>query len=80
MRFEDLRGILQYVPQFKERIFVIALDGAVMRLPNFQSLLQDMAVLQSLSIQVVVVFGARRQIQELATLRGVKLTSDDGMG
>lgn len=80
MRFEDLRGILQYVPQFKERIFVIALDGAVMRLPNFQSLLQDMAVLQSLSIQVVVVFGARRQIQELAALRGVKLTSDDGMG
>ncbi|QIF03772.1 amino-acid N-acetyltransferase [Roseimicrobium sp. ORNL1] len=80
MRFEDLRGILQYVPQFKERIFVIALDGAVMRLPNFHSLLQDIAVLQSLSIQVVVVFGARRQIQELAELRGVKLTSDDGMG
>lgn len=80
MRFEDLRGILQYVPQFKERIFVIAFDGAVMRLPNFHSLLQDLAVLQSLSIQVVVVFGARKQIQELADLRGVKLTSDDGMG
>lgn len=80
MRFEDLRGILQYVPQFKERIFVIAFDGAVMRLPNFHSLLQDIAVLQSLSIQVVVVFGARKQIQELAGLRGVKLTSDDGMG
>lgn len=80
MRFEDLRGILQYVPQFKERIFVIAFDGAVMRLPNFHSLLQDIAVLQSLSIQVVVVFGARKQIQELADLRGVKLTSDDGMG
>lgn len=80
MRFEDLRGILQYVPQFKERIFVIAFDGAVMRLPNFHSLLQDLAVLQSLSIQVVVVFGARKQIQELAELRGVKLTSDDGMG
>lgn len=80
MKFEDLRGILQYVPQFKERIFVIALDGAVMRLPNFQGLLQDIAVLQSLNIQVVVVFGARRQIQELADVRGVKLTSDDGMG
>ena len=25
MKFEDLRGILQYVPQFRERIFVIAL-------------------------------------------------------
>ncbi len=30
MKFEDLRGILQYVPQFRERIFVIALGGAVL--------------------------------------------------
>jgi amino-acid N-acetyltransferase len=80
MKFEDLRGILQYVPQFRERIFVIALDGAVMRLPNFQSLLQDIAVLQSLSIQVVLVFGARQQIRELAEKRGVSLSNDDGMG
>ncbi len=80
MKFEDLRGILQYVPQFRERIFVIALDGAVMRLPNFQSLLQDIAVLQSLSIQVVLVFGARQQIRELAASRGMTLSNDDGMG
>lgn len=80
MKFEDLRGILQYVPQFRERIFVIALDGAVMRLPNFQSLLQDIAVLQSLSIQVVLVFGARQQIRELGSARGMTLSNDDGMG
>ncbi len=80
MKFEDLRGILQYVPQFRERIFVIALDGAVMRLPNFAGLLQDIAVLQSLNIQVVIVFGARQQVRELAAARGVKLSSDDGMG
>jgi len=79
MKFEDLRGILQYVPQFRERIFVIALDGAVMRLPNFSSLLQDIAVLQSLNIQVVIVFGARQQVRELADKRGIKLSSDNGM-
>jgi amino-acid N-acetyltransferase len=80
VKFEDLRGILQYVPQFRERTFVIALDGAVMRLPNFASLLQDIAVLQSLRIQIVLVFGARQQIRELATARGVTLSNDDGMG
>lgn len=80
MKFEDLRGILQYVPQFKERIFVVALDGRVMRLPNFNSLLQDIAVLQSLSIKVVLVFGARQQIQHLAAQRNLTLSSDDGMG
>ena len=55
------------------------LDGAVMRLPNFTSLLQDIAVLQSLNIQVVLVFGARQQVRELAAARKVKLSSDDGM-
>ena len=80
MKFEDLRGILQYVPQFRERIFVIALDGALMRLPTFGGLLQDVAVLQSLSIQVIIVFGARQQIRELAAARGVTLSNDDGMG
>ncbi|WP_038167763.1 amino-acid N-acetyltransferase [Verrucomicrobium sp. BvORR106] len=79
-KFEDLRGILQYVPQFRERIFVIALDGAVMRLPNFTSLLQDIAVLQSLNIQVVISFGSRLQIRELSQTRGITLSSDDGIG
>jgi amino-acid N-acetyltransferase len=80
MRFEDLRGILRYVPQFRDRIFVIALDGAVMKQANFANLLQDIAVLQSLKIEVVLVFGARAQIIELAAQRGITTTSVDGMG
>ena len=80
MKFEDLRGILRYVPQFRDRIFVIALDGALMRQPNFANLLQDIAVLQSLNIEVVLVFGARAQIIELAEKRGIHATSVDGMG
>lgn len=79
-RFEDLRGILRYVPQFRQRVFVIAFDGALMRQPVFSNLLQDVAVLQSLNIEVVLVFGARAQIRDLAAARGVQLTSDDGMG
>ena len=39
-RFEDLRGILRYVPQFRQRVFVIAIDGALMHQPTFASLLQ----------------------------------------
>lgn len=80
MRFEDLRGILRYVPQFRDRIFVIALDGALMRQPNFAHLLQDIAVLQSLNIEVVLVFGARAQIIDLSEKRGIPATSVDGMG
>lgn len=79
-RFEDLRGILRYVPQFRQRVFVIAIDGALMHQPGFASLLQDVAVLQSLNIEVVLIFGARAQLRYLAGLRGVTLSSDDGMG
>ncbi len=79
-RFEDLRGILRYVPQFRQRVFVIAIDGAVMLQPGFVSLLQDVAVLQSLNIEVVLVFGARAQIQALAAKRNLSVSSDDGMG
>ncbi len=80
MRFEDLRGILRYVPQFRDRIFVIALDGAVMQKANFGNLIQDIAVLQSLNIEVVLVFGARAQIATLAEQRGIAPTCIDGMG
>jgi amino-acid N-acetyltransferase len=79
-RFEDLRGILRYVPQFRQRVFVIAIDGALLHQPGFPSLLQDVAVLQSLNIEVVLVFGARAQIRTLAEKRGITLSSDDGMG
>jgi amino-acid N-acetyltransferase len=79
-RFEDLRGILHYVPQFRQKVFVIAFDGALMMQPGFASLLQDVAVLQSLNIEVVLVFGARAQVQALAAKRGITLYNDDGMG
>lgn len=65
-RFEDLRGILRYVPQFRQRVFVIAIDGALMGQPGFTSILQDVAVLQSLNIEVVLVFGGRAQMRALA--------------
>ena len=79
-RFEDLRGILRYVPQFRQRVFVIAFDGALMQQPGFASLLQDVAVLQSLNIEVVLVFGARAQVRMLAEKRCISLYNDDGMG
>jgi amino-acid N-acetyltransferase len=78
-RFEDLRGILRYVPQFRQRVFVIAIDGALMGQSGFSSILQDVAVLQSLNIEVVLVFGARAQMRALAEKRQIELSSDDGM-
>lgn len=80
MKVSDLRGILQYVPRFRERIFVVAIDGEIVASPNFGNILLDLAVLRSLSIKVILVHGAAKQISQLAAERGITLTNSDGTG
>jgi len=80
LNVSDLREILQYVPRFRERIFVIAIDGAVAASENFPNILLDLAVLRSLSVRVILVHGASRQISELAAKRGVDVSNTDGTG
>jgi amino-acid N-acetyltransferase len=80
MKAADLRGILTYIPRFREKIFVIALDGAISAHDNFQNILLDIAVLRSLSIRVVIVHGAGLQIREMAKQSGIILTNADGTG
>ena len=80
MRPTDLRGILQYVPQFRERTFVVAVDGAAVADENFSGILMDVAVLWSLRIRTVLVHGASVQIQALADERGVRPSDLEGSG
>ncbi len=76
----DLRGILKYVPRFKDQIFIIALDGLVVADENFTNLLVDIAVLRSLAIKVVLVHGIGQQIQDLSKMRGIPISNHDGAG
>jgi amino-acid N-acetyltransferase len=80
VRPTDLRGILQYVPQFREKTFVVAVDGAAVADENFVNILMDVAVLWSLSIRTVLVHGASVQIQALADQRGVEPSDLEGSG
>src|SRR4051812_39993001 len=80
MKVSDLRSILQYVPRFREKIFVVALDGGIVSSPNLPNLLQDVAVMRSLNIKVILVHGAGRQIEQLAEERGVTISNNDGTG
>jgi amino-acid N-acetyltransferase len=80
MSWGDLRAILQYVPQFRGAIFVVAIDGEVIAHDNFNNLLLDLAVLHSLSVKLVLVHGASHQITTLAQSRQQAITSADGLG
>lgn len=80
MKLTDLRGILQYIPRFREKTFILAIDGAVVTDENFANILLDVAVLRSLNIRVVIVHGAAAQIKVLAEELGVKASDFDGSG
>jgi len=79
-RLADLREILRYVPQYRDKVFVIALDGAVVEDDNFRNLLLDISLLRSLRIGVVLVHGAGHQIAQLAQQIGRTPSNVDGTG
>ncbi len=76
----DLRGILKYVPMFRDHVFVIALDGSLVAHENFENVLLDIAVLRSLNIKVVLVHGVGQQLTALADLRKITITNANGEG
>ena len=80
MKPTDLRGILQYIPRFREKTFVLSLDGAIVTDENFANILLDVAVLRSLNIRVALVHGASAQIKTLAEQQKVKASDLDGTG
>jgi amino-acid N-acetyltransferase len=79
-RLTHFREILRYVPRFRDRAFVIAVDGAVVEDENFPNLLLDIALLRSLNIRVVLVHGAAHQVREYAALLNMTPSDVDGTG
>lgn len=80
MKPTDLRGILQYIPRFREKTFVLSVDGAIVTDENFANILLDVAVLRSLNIRVVLVHGASAQIKQLGEQQAINPSNLDGSG
>jgi amino-acid N-acetyltransferase len=80
VKLTDLRGILQYIPQFREKTFILALDGDIVTSENFPTLLLDVALLWSLNIRIVLVHGAAAQIKALAEQQQVAASDLEGTG
>jgi len=76
----DLRGILKYVPQWRNHTFVIALDGSVVEEETINNLMLELAVLHNLGIRLVIVYGIGAQVLKLARDRHVKVVEARGHG
>jgi amino-acid N-acetyltransferase len=79
-RLTELREILRYVPQYRGKVFVVAMDGALVEDDNFGNLLLDIALLSSLRIGVALVHGAGHQVRRLAEQTGQTPSNTDGTG
>ncbi len=68
-----------YIHAFRKKTFVVHLQGELFNSPLIKPLIQDLALLNSLRIQVVLVFGARSQIEQQLSAHGLESQFVDGL-
>lgn len=61
---DGLRHSVPYINAHQGKTFVILLTGAVLKSNNYASIISDIGLLHSLGIKLVIVNGARNQIDE----------------
>ena len=74
-----IRSAAPYIHAFRGRTFVIAFGGEVLMAESFIDLVHDLNLLNSLGIRLVLVHGARTQIEETLAARGVQSSYARGM-
>lgn len=73
------RSAAPYIHTFRERVFVIAFGGEVVSEGEFVELAHDLNLLNSLEVRLVLVHGARPQIEEELKERGADIRYVDGL-
>ncbi|MFW8591695.1 amino-acid N-acetyltransferase [Glaciecola sp. 2405UD65-10] len=73
------RNSTPYINAHRGKTFVIMFGGEAVESDNFERLIQDIALLHSLGIRIIIVHGARPQIDERLALRDIKGQFVDGL-
>ncbi len=66
------RNSAPYINAHRGKTFVLMFGGNAVAHPNFANIIHDIALLNSLGVKLVLVHGARQQIEERVQLRGVE--------
>ena len=74
-----LRGAAPYVHQHNNKVFVIAFGGEAAERPDFDQLIYDIALLHSLGVKLVLVHGARPQVDAELSVRDISSDYVDGL-
>ena len=73
------RTAAPYIHAHRGATFVIAFDGETIDTGGFDALLHDIAILNSLGIKLVLVYGARPQIEQQCHLLDIKVQYHRGL-
>ncbi|RLJ21500.1 amino-acid N-acetyltransferase [bacterium endosymbiont of Escarpia laminata] len=73
------RDASPYIHAHRGRTFVVCFGGEAVADRCFPNLIHDLAILQGLGIRLVLVHGARPQIEERLQARGAKMQYIDGL-
>lgn len=76
---ENVRDVIRYLQKFKNALLVIYLDDKTISSPLFSSHIRDIALLHQAGLQVVLIPGARRRIDEVLDNAKIKWTHNEGI-
>ena len=76
---EGFRQSSPYIHAHRGKTFVVAFSGEAVADRDFAHLIHDLALLHGLGIRLILVHGARPQIEERLRLRGAKITVENGL-
>jgi len=65
------RNSAPYINKHRGKTFVLMFGGDAVEHPNFPNIIHDIALLNSLGVRLVLVHGARPQIESRCALRGI---------
>lgn len=64
------RSVAPYIHKFRHQTFVVAIAGEAIAAGKLQNLTQDLALIQSMGVKIVLVYGFRPQVNEQLKAKG----------
>ncbi|WDD94609.1 amino-acid N-acetyltransferase [Burkholderia sp. FERM BP-3421] len=74
-----MRSVAPYIHRFRNSTFVVGFGGEVVQQGLLNALVSDIALLQAMGIQIVLVHGSRPQVEEQLSLHGVESAFSHGL-
>ncbi|MCQ2575622.1 MAG: amino-acid N-acetyltransferase [Treponema sp.] len=71
---EKIRDVIRYLQKFKNAVVVIYLDDYTIQSALYSSHIRDIALLHEAGLQVVIIPGARKRIDQVLASEGIKST------